>query len=57
MNAREKLENYNKLLLTMEFNMQRSIDSVKEAIAKSEHLRFLITNTLNNDKTNLLGGE
>lgn len=57
MTEREILEAINGQLIAAEANMHRSIESVKEAIAKSEHVRFWITNTLNRDKANILGGE
>lgn len=57
MTDREKLETMNLQLLAAEENMRNSIETMKEAIAKSEHVRFWITNTLNQDKKNILGGD
>ena len=57
MSDRETLETMNLQLLAAEENMRNSIETMKEAIAKSEHVRFWITNTLNVDKDNILGGD
>lgn len=57
MTEREVLQSINGQLIAMEANMLKSIDMMKDAIAKSEHVRLWVTNTLNTDKENILGGD